>query len=81
MVLRPHKKTQDITCAGQVEKEKIKYEAHTDVVCGKIAGKLKHLEALQGKASFKTLKEVTVSLIHSTIEFCTSFIWLTTGIK
>ena len=49
---------------------KLTYEAHTDVVCGKIAGKLKHLEALQGKASFKTLKEVTVSLIHSTIEFC-----------
>ena len=81
LVVRPHKKTRNITCAGQEEKVKIKllglhidnkltYEDHTDVVCGKITGKIKHLEALHGKASFNMLKEVTVSLIHSTIEFC-----------
>ena len=81
MVVRPHIKVNDITCAGEVEVEKIKllglhidnklsYESHTKIICGRILGKMKHLEALKAKASFRTLKEVTVSLIHSTIEFC-----------
>ena len=45
------------------------YSRHTKIVCGRLIGKLNSLEALQNKASFKTLKEVTVSLIHSTKEF------------
>ena len=49
---------------------KLEYTGHTKIVCGRLKGKLRHLEALKTKASFKTLKEVTVSLIHSTIEFC-----------
>ena len=70
-----------ITCARQEEVEslrllglfidnKLTYEAHTKVVCGRLAAKLADLEKLRGKCSFKTLKEVTTSFIHSTIEFC-----------
>ena len=81
MVVRPHKKVKDITCAGQVEVDRIRllglfidnqltYEGHTKIICGRILGKMKHLEAIKSKASFRTLKEVTVSLVHSTIEFC-----------
>ena len=55
---------------GLIIDNKLNYEAHTDVVCGRIVGKIKHLEKLQGMASLKTHKEVTVSLVHSTIEFC-----------
>ena len=81
LVVRSEKKTMTIKCAGQDEEETIKllglhidnklhYDVHTGVVCGRIVGKLKQLERLGGKASFKTFKEVTVSLVHSTIEFC-----------
>ena len=81
LVVRPHKKVKDITCAGQVEVDRIRllglfidnqltYEGHTKIICGRILGKMKHLEAIKSKASFRTLKEVTVLLVHSTIEFC-----------
>ena len=81
LVVRPHEKIADIYCAGQAEVKqlrllglfidnKLEYTGHTKIVCGRLAGKLQHLEALKAKASFATLKEVTVSLIHSTIEFC-----------
>ena len=81
LVVRPRKKVRDITCAGQVEVQKLRllglfidnkleYAGHTKVVCGRLTAKLLHLEALKSKASYSTLKEVTVSLIHSTIEFC-----------
>ena len=74
LVVRSEKKTMTIMCAGQDEEDKIKllglhidnklhYDDHTSVVCGKIIGKIKQLERLRGKASFKTHKEVTVSLI------------------
>ena len=35
-----------------------------------MTAKIMALERLKNKASYKTLKEVTVSLVHSTIEFC-----------
>ena len=81
LVVRPHKKINDITCAGEVEVDRIRllglfidnqlsYEGHTKIICAQILGKTKHLEAIKSKASFRTLKEVTVLLVHSTIEFC-----------
>ena len=81
MVIRPQMRYMTNTCAGKDEEEKIQllglhidnklnYAAHTKIVCGRIAGKLKTLEKIKGKASFKTMKEVTQSLVHSTIEFC-----------
>ena len=81
LVVRPHQKIADIYCAGQPEVQqlrllglfidnKLEYTGHTKIVCGRLKGKLQHLEALKAKASFATLKEVTVALIHSTIEFC-----------
>ena len=81
LVVRSEKKTMTLTCAGQEEEVKLRllglvidnkltYEQHTSVVCGRIVGKIKQLEKLRGKASLKTHTEVTVSLVHSTIEFC-----------
>ena len=81
LVMRPGKKVKTITLAGQDEVEvlrllglfidnKLSYEAHTKIVCGRLSGKINALDRLHGKASFKTLKEATVSLVHSTIEFC-----------
>lgn len=81
LVLRPHKKVKTITLAGQDEvpwlrllglfiDNKLNYEKHTQVVCGRLTAKIRALEKLKNKASYKTLKEVTVSLVHSTIEFC-----------
>ena len=81
LVVRPHKQYMVIKCAGQDEVQslrllglfidnKLTYENHTKIVCGRLKGKLTHLEKLKGRTSFKTLKEVTTSLIHSTIEFC-----------
>ena len=80
LVVRPGIKTLTLTCAGQEEVDslrllglfidnKLNYKKHTEIVCGRLVGKLKQLEKLKGKSSFKTLKEVTTSLIHSTIEF------------
>ena len=85
MVVRPHVKVNNITCAGEVEVEKIKllglhinnklsYEGHMKIIFGWILGKMKHLEALKAKASFRKLKEVTVLLLHSTIKFCADLI-------
>ena len=81
LVIRPKKKVKTITLAGQDEvpwlrllglfiDNKLTYEKHTQVVCGRLTAKIKALEKLKNKASYKTLKEVTVSLVHSTIEFC-----------
>ena len=81
LVIRSQLKTMTITCAGKEEEEslkllglhidnKLQYDKHTGIVCGRLVAKIKQLERLKDKASFKTLKEVTVSLIHSTIEFC-----------
>ena len=81
LVIRPHMRYMTITCAGQEEvpslrllglfiDNKLTYETHTKIVCGRLAAKLKHLDCLKNKTSFKTLKEVTTSLIHSSIEFC-----------
>ena len=81
LVFRPHKKKKTLTLAGQEEKENLRllglfidnqltYEHHAKIVCGRLAGKTQALGKLSNKASFKTHKEVTVSLIHSTIEFC-----------
>ena len=81
LVVRPHKKYMTIKCAGQDEvsslrllglfiDNKLTFEKHAKIVCGRLADKLRHLERLKPKVSFKTLKEVTTSLIHSTIEFC-----------
>ena len=49
---------------------KLTYKGHTKRVVNRIQGKILHLELLRDKASFKTMKEVTQSLVHSTIEFC-----------
>ena len=79
LVVRPHQKIADITCTGQAEVQqlrllglfidnKVKSTGHTKIICGRLTSKLQHLEALKAKASFTTLKEVTVSLIHSAIE-------------
>ena len=76
-----YKKVKTLTLAGQDEVEslrllglnidnKLTYEQHTKIVCGRMAGKINALSKLHHKASFKTHKEVTVSLVHSTIEFC-----------
>ena len=81
LVFRPHKKKKTLTLAGKDEVENLRllglfidnqltYEYHTKIVCGRLAGKTQALGKLSNKASFKTHKEVTVSLIHSTIEFC-----------
>ena len=81
LVIRPHKKVNTITLAGQNEVEclrllglfidnKLTYEQHTKIICGRLTAKIRALEKLKNKASYKTLKEVTVSLVHSTIEFC-----------
>ena len=81
LVFRPHRKVKTLTLAGQDEVDclrllglnidnKLTYEQHTKIVCGRLAAKIKALSKLQHKASFKTHKEVTVSLVHSTIEFC-----------
>ena len=81
LVVRPNKKTMTIKCAGQDEVEslrllglfidnKLTYEQHTKIVCGRLTGKLNALEKLKGKASFNTMKEVTTSHVLSTIEFC-----------
>ena len=81
LVIRPHKKVNTITLAGQNEVEclrllglfidnKLTYEQHTKIVCGRLTAKIRALEKLKKKASYKTMKEVTVSLVHSTIEFC-----------
>ena len=81
LVVRPGIKTMTINCAGKDEEDELKllglyidnklsYEHHTDIICGRLVGKIKQLEKLSGRASFKTHKEVTVSLIHSSIEFC-----------
>ena len=48
---------------------KLECDQHTKIICGRLVGKITHLEALKNKASFKTLKEVTMAHIHSTIEF------------
>ena len=80
LVIRPGIKTLTLTCAGKEEEDnlrllglfidnKLDYKFHTEKVRGRLIGKLQQLEKLKGKASFKTLKEVTQSLIHSTIEF------------
>lgn len=81
LVIRPQARYMTIKCAGQDEvsslrllglfiDNKLNYDVHTKVVCGRLKAKLEYLEKLKNKASFKTLKEVTKSLIHSTIEFC-----------
>ena len=80
MVFRPKRKIANITVAGKAEEpmlrllglfidNKLEYDQHTKIICGRLVGKLTHLEALKNKASFKTLKEVTTAHIHSTIEF------------
>ena len=81
LVIRPHKKVKTINLAGQNEVEvlrllglfidnKLNYKVHAKIVCQTLNGKIIALDRLKHKASFKTLKEVTVSLIHSTIKFC-----------
>ena len=81
LVVRSQKKTMTITCAGQNEEEslrllglfidnKLQYDVHTRKIVGRLTDKIGSLENLKKKASFKTHKEVTVSLVHSTIEFC-----------
>ena len=80
MVFRPKKKIMDITCASMKEEPMLRllglfidnmleYDQHTKIICGRLVGKITHLEALKNKASFKTLKEVMMANIHSTIEF------------
>ena len=80
-MIRPHKKVKTINLAGQNEVEvlrllglfidnKLNYKVHAKIVCQTLNGKIIALDRLKHKASFKTLKEVTVSLIHSTIKFC-----------
>ena len=80
LVIRPHKMIKKLTLAGQVEVEdlqllglqidnKLTYEKHTNIVRGRLTAKTNALMKLSNKASFKTHKEVTVSLVHSTIEF------------
>ena len=81
LVIRPGKKVKTLTCAGQDEVDhlrllglyidnKLRYDIHTNIVRGRIKGKLEALEKVQGKASLKTMTECTVSFIHSSIEFC-----------
>ena len=81
LVIRPHMRYMTIKCAGQDEvpslrllglfiDNKLTFETHAKIVAGRLTGKLKSLSNLKNKTSFKTLKEVTTSLIHSTIEFC-----------
>ena len=81
LVFRPHWKVSDLHVSGQPEMQslrllglyidnKLSYKTHTGIVCGRVVGKLKALEKIKRKASFKTLKEVTQSLILSTIYFC-----------
>ena len=80
LVIRPGKKTMTLTCAGQAEVESIKllglhidnkltYKKHTEVVRGRLKDKIEALERVQNKASLKTMTEITVALVHSTIEF------------
>ena len=81
LVVRPHLRYMTIKCAGKDEvsslrllglfiDNKLQFDVHTKIVCGRLTAKINALEKLRSKASFKTRKEVTVSLIHSTIEFC-----------
>ena len=55
---------------GLLIDNKLTYETHAKIVCGRLVDKLRHLERLKPRVSFKMLKEVTTSLIHNTIEFC-----------
>ena len=41
-----------------------------NIMCKQLASKHKALEKVKGKASFRIMKEVTISHILSTIEFC-----------
>ena len=70
-----------LTCAGQDEVEEIKllglyidnqlsYKHHTEVIRGRVLGKVEALEKVKGKASLKTMTECAVALVHSTIDFC-----------
>ena len=81
LVFRPHWKVSDLHVAGKPEEQsvrllglfidnKLNYKVHAGIVCGRIVGKLKALEKIKHKASFKTMKEVTESLVLSTIDFC-----------
>ena len=69
-----------LTCAGKDEVEslrllglyidnKLTYKKHTEVIRGRLKAKIEALTKVQGKASLNTMKEVTVALVHSTIEF------------
>ena len=64
LVIRPSKKILTITCAGQDEVEslrllglfidnKLTYETHTKVVCGRLSSKLENLSKLKNKCSRK----------------------------
>ena len=46
------------------------YKQQTDIAHEQLTGKHKELEKVKGKASFRIMKEVTISHILSTIEFC-----------
>ena len=69
-----------LTCAGKDEVEslrllglyidnKLTYKKHTEVIQGRLKAKIEALTKVQGKASLNMMKEVTVALVHSTIEF------------